>query len=103
MEGGAGYILIPYDSMTYGGQREAAAETRKNGQSARSGLPIFVHKRGRGAKIPNLGEVVAERGEHHVVDAFGRDGCTAGWHTTRAGPSILSYVGVLHTKLKAAL
>jgi hypothetical protein len=47
----------------------------------REGLPFFHPQGGRSAKTPGLGEVVAEGGEHHVVDALGGDGGTAGWHT----------------------
>src|SRR5262249_13342559 len=63
--------------------------------------------------LPGLGEVVAERGEHHVFDALGAvansETCGRQGSRGRVGagvvsrPSILRKVGVLNAPLETAL
>src|SRR6266478_471540 len=50
----------------------------------------------------DLRNVIAQRGEDHVVDSLWRDRGPTGCHASGSGPSRLGYVGVLHAELKAA-
>src|SRR5260370_26007488 len=62
--------------------------------------------RGRASRFTlDLRNVVAERGEDHVVDALWRDRGRrrSGWSASGSRPSRLGYIGVLHSELEAAL
>jgi hypothetical protein len=78
------------------------AGSKNKGQLGRE-LPFFRPDGERSTKSPGLGEVVAEGGEHHVVDALGGDGSAAGRHTSSAGPGILGKIRVRHAELHATL
>src|SRR6266851_8542353 len=69
----------------------------KKGSSVKS-CPFSVPRGGAGPPISLTGlrQVIAERGEHHVVDGLGLD-------ASRPGPAALGYVRVLETPTDSTL
>src|SRR5882762_8630724 len=64
--------------------------------------PPFLDPRGGASRgTSGLGNVVAERSEHHVVVALRSD--TDGGIAIVAGPSALGEIGILHAQLHATL
>ncbi len=64
---------------------------------------ILVPRGGASRFTLVLRNVIAERGEDHIVIGLGTDGEAGDGYAAGAGPGILGEVGVLHAELDTAL